>query len=63
MGHVYEAIGDLYMAEDVWKKSLKLYESLGAKDKIEMVRGWLERPGDTTQKDTTEPPRVKTGHP
>ena len=41
MGIVYQIRGDLDKAEEVWTMSLELFESIGAKDRIEMVQGWL----------------------
>ena len=41
MGNVYQIRGDLDKAEEVWRRSLQLFDAVGAVDRIEIVRGLL----------------------
>ncbi len=41
MGNVYQIRGDLDKAEEVWTMSMQLFDSIGAKDKIELIQGLL----------------------
>lgn len=45
LGLVYEKRSDLKKAEAMWKKSLALFEAIGAKHRIEKVKGLLEELG------------------
>jgi len=42
LGLVYKTRGDLAQAEAMFKKSLGLFQSIGAAPQVELVRGWLE---------------------
>ena len=41
IGNVHHIRGDLDKAEEVWKRNLQLFVEIGAKDKIELIQGWL----------------------
>lgn len=42
LGKVYKEKGDIEGANRFWQKSLRLYNEIGAKDKIVLVKGWID---------------------
>ncbi len=41
-GEPLQTRGDIDQAEAMYRKSLSLFESLGAKGKIELISGWIK---------------------